>query len=126
VLPSTVKNIRLRHRLFVSRRQSHPRRISEPLDSVRAAYRFDVSCQGSVPQSIIAFLESSSYEDAVRNAISLGGDADTMACIAGGIAEAFYGGVPAPIQERALSLLDEHLRAVVHAFYAHFRSGRAK
>jgi ADP-ribosylglycohydrolase len=97
--------------------------LNEPLDFVRAAYRFDVSCQGSVPQSIIAFLESSSYEDAVRNAISLGGDADTMACIAGGIAEAFYGGVPAPIRERALSLLDERLREVVHVFFARFRIG---
>lgn len=72
--------------------------LSEKLDDIRAGYGFDVSCQGSVPQSIVAFLEAESYEDAVRNAISLGGDADTMACIAGGIAEAFYGGVPDAIR----------------------------
>ena len=58
--------------------------LSERLDDIREHYCFDVSCQGSVPQSIIAFLEADGFEDAVRNAISLGGDADTMACIAGG------------------------------------------
>jgi ADP-ribosylglycohydrolase len=84
--------------------------LSERLDDIRQKYTFDVSCQGSVPQSIIAFLESNGYEDAVRNAISLGGDADTMACLAGGIAGAFYGGVPADIRDRALAALDERLR----------------
>ena len=69
-----------------------------------------------MPQSILAFLESNSYEDAVRNAISLGGDADTMACIAGGIAEAFYGGVPEEICNRTLEILDERLRDVVLEF----------
>lgn len=64
------------------------------IDDIRPSYRFDVSCQGSVPQSLVAFLESEDYEAAVRNAVSLGGDADTMACIAGGVAEAFYGAVP--------------------------------
>jgi len=70
----------------------------------------------SVPQSIIAFLESTSYEDAVRNAISLGGDADTMACIAGAIAEAYYGGVPAAIAAPVLARLDDRLRSVVREF----------
>jgi ADP-ribosylglycohydrolase len=69
-----------------------------------------------VPQSIIAFLESNDYEDAVRNAISLGGDADTMACIAGGIAEAFYGGVPADIRNQAFDRLDEPLQTAMTAF----------
>jgi len=78
--------------------------------------RANVSCQGSVPQSIIAFLESSSYEDAIRKAISLGGDADTMACIAGGIAEAFYDGVPDHISRLALALLDPPLLDVVNLF----------
>ena len=55
--------------------------LSERLDDIREGYLFDVSCQGSVPQSIIAFLESDGFEDAIRNAISLGGDTDTMACI---------------------------------------------
>lgn len=92
--------------------------LSGKLDDIRDAYSFDVSCQGSVPQSIIAFLESDSYEDAVRNAISLGGDADTMACIAGGIAEAFYGGIPEDIKKRAFDLLDERLQSVVAEFVA--------
>jgi ADP-ribosylglycohydrolase len=59
--------------------------LSERLDEIRGKYGFDVSCQGSVPVSIIAFLDWDDYENAVRNAISLGGDADTMACIAGGL-----------------------------------------
>jgi ADP-ribosylglycohydrolase len=90
--------------------------LDETLAQIRPTYLFDVSCQGSVPQSIIAFLESTSYEDAVRNAISLGGDADTMACIAGGIAEAFYGGVPEEIRTQTLSRLDDRLRRVVEEF----------
>jgi ADP-ribosylglycohydrolase len=98
--------------------------LSERLDEVRAKYSFDVSCQGSVPQSIIAFLESESYEDAVRNAISLGGDADTMACIAGGIAEAFYGGVPKDIRSRTLEALDDRLRGVVEEFIHCFGNRR--
>jgi ADP-ribosylglycohydrolase len=94
--------------------------LSDRLDDIREGYGFDVSCQGSVPQSIIAFLESDSYEDAVRNAISLGGDADTMACIAGAIAEAFYGSVPSAIRVRTLAVLDEDLRGVVEEFTARF------
>jgi ADP-ribosylglycohydrolase len=94
--------------------------LDETLDDIRPTYTFDVSCQGSVPQSIIAFLESTSYEDAVRKAISLGGDADTMACIAGAIAEPFYGGVPAEIAEKVLALLDERMRGVVSEFRARF------
>jgi ADP-ribosylglycohydrolase len=91
-------------------------RLDDRLDDIREAYAFDVSCQGSVPQSIIAFLESDSYEDAVRNAISLGGDCDTMACIAGGIAEAFYGSVPEAIATRVLSTLDVRLRGIALEF----------
>ena len=91
--------------------------LSDRLDDIRDAYEFDVSCQGSVPQSIIAFLESDDYEDAVRNAISLGGDADTMACIAGGVAEAFYGGVPDHIRTQAFNRLEEPLQVVVAEFF---------
>jgi ADP-ribosylglycohydrolase len=98
--------------------------LSERLDDFRERYCFDVSCQGSVPQSIIAFLEADGYEDAIRNAISLGGDADTMACIAGGIAEAFFGGVPEEIAARALTALDDRLRGVVVEFRAKFGDRR--
>jgi ADP-ribosylglycohydrolase len=90
--------------------------LDDTLDQIRPTYQFDVSCQWSVPQSIIAFLESDSVEDAIRNAISLGGDADTMACIAGAIAEPFYDGVPAEIADPVLELLDERLSDVVMEF----------
>lgn len=100
--------------------------LDETLAQIRPTYPFDVSCQGSVPQSIIAFLESTSYEDAVRNAISLGGDADTMACIAGGIAEAYYGGVPDDIHAKTLALLDDHLRGVAKAFADRYSNSRTK
>lgn len=90
--------------------------LSQTLDEIRPTYGFDVSCQGSVPQSIISFLESTSYEDTVRNAISLGGDADTMGCISGGIAEAFYGGVPSEIRVITLNILDAPLRRIVDEF----------
>jgi ADP-ribosylglycohydrolase len=90
--------------------------LRETLDEIRPEYRFDVSCQGSVPEAITAFLESESYEDAVRKAISLGGDSDTIACMAGGIAQAFYGGVPESIRERVFLILDERLASVTREF----------
>ena len=90
--------------------------LSQTLEEIRPTHRFDVSCQGSVPQAITAFLESTDFEDAIRNAISLGGDSDTIACIAGSIAEAFYGGVPAAIAEEIMIRLDQRLVDVVEAF----------
>ncbi len=90
--------------------------LSRTLDEIRPAYSFDVSCQGSVPESIIAFLESDSYEDAVRKAISLGGDSDTMACIAGGMAQAYYKEIPMPILNQAWLLLDDDLKKIVDQF----------
>lgn len=86
--------------------------LSKTLDEIRPSYRFDVSCQGSVPQAITAFLESTGFEDAIRNAISIGGDSDTVAAITGSMAEAAYG-IPDRIKEKAYSYLDEPLRAVV-------------
>jgi len=94
--------------------------LNRSISEIRPHYRFEVSCRRSVPESIIAFLESTDYESAVRNAISLGGDADTMACIAGGIAEAYYGGVPKHIQRRALRVLDKRLLAVADQFHARY------
>ena len=90
--------------------------LDDTVDGLRPTYQPDSSCQWSVPESIMAFLDSTGYEDAVRNAISLGGDADTMACIAGAIAEAYYGGVPAAIAEAVLARLDDRLRCVVREF----------
>ena len=90
--------------------------LDRSIQEIRPSYRFDVSCQGSVPESIIAFLDSKDYEDAIRLAISLGGDSDTLACIAGGIAHAFYGEVPAEIATRVRGLLTQDLLAVVDKF----------
>lgn len=90
--------------------------LSRSLDEIRPNYGFDVTCQGSVPQAIKAFLESKNFEDAVRNAVSLGGDSDTQACIAGSIAEAYYGGVPEAIATETLSRLDERLMAIYRKF----------
>lgn len=84
--------------------------LARTVESIRPAYVFDVTCQGSVPEAIIAFLDSSSYESAVRNAISLGGDADTQACIAGAIAGAYYDVPPGVISETRSRLPAEFLR----------------
>jgi ADP-ribosylglycohydrolase len=94
--------------------------LSRTLDEIRPGYSFDVSCQGSVPEAIIAFLESDDYETAVRLAISLGGDSDTMACIAGAIAEAFYGGVPPAIAHETRQRLPADLLTIVDQFYERF------
>jgi ADP-ribosylglycohydrolase len=94
--------------------------LGESIDSIREWYKFDVSCQGSVPQAIRAFLESDGFEDAVRKAISIGGDSDTIACVAGGIAQAFYGGVPDDIRAGTWVRLDGPLREVVREFERRF------
>ncbi len=96
--------------------------LSRSLDEIRPGYRFDVTCQGSVPEAIIAFLESTDLEDAIRNAVSLGGDSDTQACIAGAIAEAYYGGVPAHIRRAVMQRLPSALDAIVDAFHRRFMS----
>lgn len=87
------------------------------IDEIRPHYRFDSSCQGSVPQAIKAFLESTDFEDAIRLAVSLGGDSDTIAAITGGIAEAYYG-VPDHLREQALNYLPEDLRDILEEFEA--------
>ena len=94
--------------------------LSRTCNEIRPAYRFDVTCQGSVPESIIAFLESTDYESAIRLAISLGGDADTMGAITGGIAEAFYGGVPEHIRKEVLKRLPEEFVEAMKRFYQKF------
>jgi ADP-ribosylglycohydrolase len=90
------------------------------LDSIRGTYQFDETCQGTVPQAIKAFLESVSFEDAIRNAISIGGDSDTLAAITGSIAEAYYG-IPFDIKCKALAFLDNMLRGYYREWEKHFR-----
>ncbi len=86
--------------------------LSRALDEIRPTYRFNETCQDTVPQAIVAFLDSTGFEDAIRNAISLGGDSDTLAAITGGMAEAAYG-IPKHISDKALSYLDDTLIDVV-------------
>ena len=81
------------------------------IDEIRDTYRFNETCQGTVPQAIVAFFESSSFEDAIRTAISVGGDSDTLAAITGSIAEAYYG-VPEDIKEKVLTYLNTELRSI--------------
>ncbi len=90
--------------------------LDRTVDDIRPSYSFDVSCQGTVPEAIVSFLDSESYEDAVRNAISLGGDSDTLACITGGMAEAFYGSVPREISAKVEEILTPDLWEVTKRF----------
>lgn len=89
------------------------------LDGIRDAYTFNETCQNTVPQALMAFFESVSFEDAIRNAISIGGDSDTLAAITGGIAEAYYG-IPETIRKHALTFLDERLLKILNAFEARY------
>ena len=91
------------------------------LEGFRATLGFDETCQGTVPPAVVAFLQSSDFEDAIRNAVSLGGDTDTLACIAGSIAEPFYGGVPEEIRKKVVVLLDDDLRRVLEDFRSFYR-----
>lgn len=95
--------------------------LSRALDEIRPRYAFDETCQGTVPQAITAFLESADFEDAVRNAISLGGDSDTLAAITGSIAEAAYG-IPEWIQEKTYDYLDAPLREVLRRWEQYLSS----
>ena len=89
--------------------------LSRSVDDIRPSYCFDVSCAGSVPQAITCALEASDYESTIRNAISIGGDSDTIACISGGIAEVLFG-LPRDIAKRARGFLTEDLIKVVDRF----------
>ena len=94
--------------------------LSFCLDDIRQSYEFDETCQGSVPQSIVAFLESENYEDAIRKAVSIGGDSDTIACIAGSIAEAYYGSLSVDHVRYAESKLDYYMLDIIRQFSAKF------
>ena len=93
--------------------------LSRTVDEIRPDYKFEVSCQKSVPESIICFLDSNSFEDSIRNCVSLGGDADTMGAIAGGIAEAYYG-VPKEIEEKIWGYLSDEFREILERFRDRF------
>jgi ADP-ribosylglycohydrolase len=90
--------------------------LKQTLEQIRPTYKFDETCQGSVPQAITAFLESSDFEDAVRKAVSLGGDADTLAAITGSMAEAYYGGVPEEIVVKVYQQLPAVLWGIIEKF----------
>ncbi|MBN1626369.1 MAG: ADP-ribosylglycohydrolase family protein [Deltaproteobacteria bacterium] len=90
--------------------------LGRHIDEIRPNYHFDISCQGTVPEAICAFLDSTDFEDAVRNAVSLGGDSDTLACITGGIAQAYYRDVPEPITAKVYEILDDRLGEITRQF----------
>jgi ADP-ribosylglycohydrolase len=90
--------------------------LNRTCDEIRPHYHFDSSCQGTVPQAVIVFLESADFENAIRLAVSLGGDSDTLACITGGIAEAFYGYVPDEIADKVKAYLSADMLRVVEEF----------
>ncbi len=89
--------------------------LKKTCDQIRPKYHFDVSCQGTVPPAITAFLEGESFEDVIRTAVSLGGDCDTLTCIAGGMAEAFYG-VPEELKEECRKRLEPDMAQVLDRF----------
>jgi len=101
-------------RKFVSDRFGY--NLNRTLDEIRPTYKFDMTCQGSVPESIIAFLESSSFEDAIRKAVSIGGDSDTIACITGSLSSAYYWHIPPAILNEAYVFLDERIMQSIRDF----------
>ena len=97
--------------------------LDRRLDDIRPTYTFNETCQGSVPEAIIAFLEGNDYEDVIRKAVSLGGDSDTIACMAGGIAEAYFG-MPEAFKKETLDRLDKPMRKIVRDFRDMLRESR--
>lgn len=93
--------------------------IDFTLDEIRPTYSFNETCQDTVPQALEAFFESMSFEDAIRNAISVGGDSDTLAAITGAVAEAYYG-IPEELEKKAISYLDDTLLEIVERFQSDF------
>lgn len=93
--------------------------LNRSCDDIRPHYHFDETCQGTVPEAVIAFLDSEDFEDAIRLAISLGGDSDTLTCITGSIAEAYYG-IPKAISDKALGYLPASFRQLYDDFAANF------
>jgi len=94
--------------------------LNRTIDEIRPLYSFDETCQGTVPEAIIAFLESNDFEDAIRKAISLGGDSDTLACITGGIAQAFYKYIPQYINDNVRERLTKDLLDILEKFQSKY------
>jgi ADP-ribosylglycohydrolase len=94
--------------------------LSRRIDDIRPTYRINLTCPGSVPEAIIAFLDSENFEDAIRNAVSLGGDADTQAAIVGAIAEAFYEAIPVEILNGIARRLNRGFKQTVVEFCGRF------
>lgn len=90
--------------------------LNRIIDKIRPNYEFDVSCQGSVPESIIAFIESENFEDAIRIAISIGGDSDTIACMAGAISEAYYASIPKELITKVYEILPQKFITIIEEF----------
>lgn len=95
--------------------------LTRTCDTIRPTYVFEASCQKTVPEAIIAFLDSTSFEDAIRKSISLGGDADTLACITGSIAQAFYKSIPRYMAQKALSTLPKKFLRIIKEFNIKYR-----
>ena len=89
--------------------------LNRTCDEIRAVYDWDSSCQGTVPEAMVAFLDSTDFESAIRLAVSLGGDSDTLACITGGFAEAFYKGIPDSIALKIWELIPESFKTILSA-----------
>ena len=104
-------------RRYIERQFGHD--LGLTVAAIRPRYRFDITCQGSVPELLIAFVESDSYEDAVRNAVWLGGDADTVLAVAGSVAEAHFG-LPGVIARQARAHLTTELYGPIDAFTVRF------
>ncbi len=96
--------------------------LNRTIDEIRPNYKFDITCPGSVPEAIISFLDSTDFEDAIRNAVSLGGDADTQADIAGAIAEAYYKDIPPHIFEKVWKKIPESFKKIIVSFSERFNS----
>ena len=94
--------------------------LSRTCEEIRPGYTFQESCQGTVPEAIIAFLDSTDFESAIRLAVSLGGDSDTLACITGGIAEAYYQEIPEEIVKEMWSRLPETFREILREMKGRF------
>ena len=99
--------------------------LKKTCDQIRPTYDFDVSCQGTVPQAITAFLEGKDFEDVIRTAVSLGGDCDTLTCIAGGMAEAMYGPVPEYLKDECRRRLEPDMVKVLDRLYGYLEERKA-